>query len=189
MTRTAFTPRAYQGQMIDHALDLPRCALWAGMGMGKTLGTLTALDTLELLEPGPALVLAPLRVARSTWPDEAAKWAHLRNVEVSPVVGTVEQRLAALRKPANVFTTNYEQLPWLVEHFGDAWPFTKIVADESTRLKGFRLGNHKRKDPKTGEKVATVKRTQYLARTAHKHASRFIQLTGTPRAKKLCGLK
>lgn len=162
-----FTPRPYQHQMIGHALDLPRCALWAGMGMGKTLATLTALDGLALTDPGPALVLAPLRVARSTWPDEAAKWAHLRNVEVSPVVGTPDQRRAALRRPANVFTTNYEQLPWLVEHFGSRWPFRTIVADESTRLKGFRLRQG-------------GQRTAQLARVAHAHADRFIELTGTP---------
>lgn len=180
MTGRAFTPHPYQGQMADHILDVPRCALWAGMGLGKTVATLTALDALALLDDSPALVLAPLRVARSTWPDEVAKWSHLRNVEVSPVVGTPDQRRAALRRPANVFTTNYEQLPWLVEHYCDKWPFTKIVSDESTRLKGFRLGNHKRKDKDTGEKVDTVKRTQYLARVAHTHADRFIELTGTP---------
>ena len=118
MTAT-FTPRPYQHAMLSHALDVPRCALWAGMGLGKSVATLTALDALELTEPGPALVLAPLRVARSTWPDEAAKWSHLRNVEVAPVVGTPEARKAALRRPANVFTTNYEQVPWLVDHFGD----------------------------------------------------------------------
>lgn len=174
-----FTPRPYQGPMIDHLLDVPRCALWAGMGMGKSLATLTALDMLELVEPGPALVLAPLRVARSTWPDEAEKWAHLRNVEVSAVVGTPEERRAALRRPANVYTTNYDQLGWLVEHFGDKWPFRKIVADESTRLKGFRLGKHTRKT-KDGDKVETVKRTTYLARVAHTKCTRFIELTGTP---------
>ena len=97
MTAT-FTPRPYQHAMLSHALDVPRCALWAGMGLGKSVATLTALDALELTEPGPALVLAPLRVARSTWPDEAAKWSHLRNVEVSPVVGTPEARKAALDK-------------------------------------------------------------------------------------------
>ena len=166
MTAT-FTPRPYQHAMLSHALDVPRCALWAGMGLGKSVATLTALDALELTEPGPALVLAPLRVARSTWPDEAAKWSHLRNVEVSPVVGTPEARKAALRRPANVFATNYEQVPWLVDHFGDRWPFRKIVADESTRLKSFRT--------RQGSQ-----RARALARVAHKHASHFIELTGTP---------
>lgn len=167
MTRQAFTPREYQNAIIDHMLDRPRCATWAGMGMGKTVGTLTGLDILELVEPGPALVLAPLRVAASTWPDEAKKWAHLRNVEVSAVVGTPEERRAALKKPANIFATNYEQLPWLLDHFGAKWPFRKVVADESTKLKSFRL--------KQGGK-----RAHALGRVAHCKVDRFIELTGTP---------
>lgn len=167
MTRREFTPREYQHAIIDHGLDVTRCGVWAGMGMGKTVSTLTALDHLELIEPGPALVLAPLRVASSTWPDEVAKWKHLRNIEVSAVVGNPEERRAALRRPASVYTTNYEQLPWLVEHFGDKWPFKKIVADESTKLKSFRLRQG-------------GQRAQALGRVAHKHATRFIELTGTP---------
>ena len=167
MTRQAFTPREYQHAIIEQVLDLPRCAIWAGMGMGKSVGTLTALDILELTEPGPALVLAPLRVATSTWPDEAQKWAHLSNVEVSAVVGTPEERRAALKRPATIYTTNYENLPWLVEHFGNKWPFRKVVADESTKLKSFRL--------KQGGK-----RAHELARVAHCKVDRFIELTGTP---------
>lgn len=167
MTRQAFTPREYQHAIIEQVLDLPRCAIWAGMGMGKSVGTLTALDILELTEPGPALVLAPLRVAASTWPDEATKWAHLRNVEVSAVVGTPEERRAALKHPATIYTTNYDNLPWLVEHFGNKWPFRKVVADESTKLKSFRL--------KQGGK-----RAHELGRVAHCKVDRFIELTGTP---------
>lgn len=106
-------------------------------------------------------------MARSTWPDEAAKWSHLQGFTVAPIVGTVAQRKAALRQGANVYTMNYEQLPWLVKLLGDKWPFTKIVADESTRLKSFRT--------RQGSQ-----RAQALARVAHRHASRFIELTGTP---------
>ena len=120
MSRQAFTPREYQHAIIDHVLNLQRGAVWAGMGMGKSVSTLTALDILEITEPGPALVLAPLRVAASTWPDEAKKWAHLTNVEVSAVVGTPEERRAALRRPATIYATNYDNLPWLVEQTG-AW--------------------------------------------------------------------
>ena len=167
MTRQAFTPRAYQHQLIGHMLDLPRCGGWAGMGMGKTVSTLMSLDMLELVEPGPALVLAPLRVAASTWPDEAKKWGNLRNVEVSAVIGTPEQRRAALRRPASIYTTNYDNLVWLVEEMGERWPFRKVVADESTRLKSFRLRQG-------------GKRAQALARVAHCKVDRFIELTGTP---------
>jgi SNF2 family DNA or RNA helicase len=167
VTRQAFTPRAYQHQLIGHMLDLPRCGGWAGMGMGKTVSTLMSLDMLELVEPGPALVLAPLRVAASTWPDEAKKWGNLRNVEVSAVIGTPEQRRAALRRPASIYTTNYDNLVWLVEELGERWPFRKVVADESTRLKSFRLRQG-------------GKRAQALARVAHCKVDRFIELTGTP---------
>ena len=167
VTRQAFTPRAYQHQLIGHMLDLPRCGGWAGMGMGKTVSTLMSLDMLELVEPGPALVLAPLRVAASTWPDEAKKWGNLRNVEVSAVIGTPEQRRAALRRPASIYMTNYDNLVWLVEELGERWPFRKVVADESTRLKSFRLRQG-------------GKRAQALAQVAHCKVDRFIELTGTP---------
>lgn len=167
MSRKEFTPRRYQNLIINHELDLPRCGVWAGMGTGKTVSTLTSLDILELIEPGPTLILAPLRVAASTWPDEAQKWKHLRNIEVSAVVGNVAERRAALRKPANIFTTNYEQLPWLVEELGDKWPFSKVVADESTKLKSFRL------------RQGSV-RARALGKVAHRQVKRFIQLTGTP---------
>lgn len=113
-----FTPREYQHDLISHMLDVPRCAAWAGMGMGKTVSTLTALEYMDLVEPGPTLVLAPLRVASSTWPDEARKWGHLRDTEVVPIVGTAEERRAALRKPATINTINYENLPWLRETLG-----------------------------------------------------------------------
>jgi len=170
MTRKVWTPRAYQGPIMQHQLDHKRQAVWAGMGLGKTVSTLTTLDNLFLSgeETQPALVLAPLRVARSTWPDEATKWQHLRHIEVQPVVGTPQERAKALSNTnASVFTTNYEQLPWLVKHYGDAWPFTTVVSDESTKLKGFRLRQG-------GE------RTRALGRVAHTKINRFMQLTGTP---------
>jgi SNF2 family DNA or RNA helicase len=167
MSRQDFTPREYQHAIIEHMLDNPRCAIWAGMGMGKTVSTLTVIDILELTDPGPSLVLAPLRVASSTWPDEAKKWNHLRNIEVSPVVGTPEERRAALRRPANVFTTNYENVPWLVEHFGGKWPFRKVFPDESTKLKNFRL------------RQGGV-RAQSLAKVAHCMVDQLKELTGTP---------
>jgi len=137
------------------------------MGMGKTTSTLNALDAIGLVEDGPVLVLAPLRVARSTWPDEASKWDHLKSTEIVPIVGTLAQRLAAVRQHARVYTTNYEQLTWLVEHWGDRWPYRTVVADESTKLKSFRLRQG-------------GKRAQSLGRVAHTKIKRFIQLTGTP---------
>ncbi|MEC5161684.1 MULTISPECIES: DEAD/DEAH box helicase [unclassified Janthinobacterium] len=162
-----FTARPYGGLITDHILDVPRCAVWAGMGLGKTVSTLNALNTLQLIDDAPVLVLAPLRVARSTWPDEARKWAHLRHLSVMPIVGGEAERRMALRHDANIYTTNYENLPWLVEHFGERWPFRTVVSDESTKLKGFRLRQG-------------TQRAKALGRVAHTKIDRFIELTGTP---------
>lgn len=175
MTVREFIPRPYQGLALDFISEHPRCALWAGMGMGKTTTALTMLDNLTLAEDAPALVLAPLRVARSTWPTEAKKWRHLSNVEVMPVIGSAQERHLNLfrglqRGNASVFTTNFDNLPWLVETLKAAnkkWPFRTVIADEATRLKSFRL--------KQGGKRAAA-----LGEVAHKHATRFVELTGTP---------
>jgi SNF2 family DNA or RNA helicase len=167
MTRRIYTPRGYQTITTGHIYDVPRCAIWAGMGLGKTVSTLTALDGLFLSgESRPALVLAPLRVAKTTWPEEARKWNHLRQISVMPIVGGEAERRMALKHDASIYTTNYEQLPWLVEHFGDRWPFGTVVSDESTKLKSFRLRQG-------------GKRAQALARVAHAKVDRFIELTGT----------
>lgn len=168
MIRRLYTPRAYGKLMTDHIIDVPRCGVWADMGLGKTVGTLTALDAMFLAgESAPVLVVAPLLVARDTWPDEATKWEHLRQVDVMPVVGTEAERLAALRYDASVYTINFENLPWLVDHFGDRWPFRTVVVDEARKLKSFRL--------KQGGK-----RTAALAKVAHTKVKRMIQLTGAP---------
>lgn len=164
-----FKARDYQAAIIEHVVALPRVNVWAGMGTGKTVSTLTALDFLlnVMGEAGPALVLAPLRVAASTWPAEAAKWTHLAKLRVVPIIGSKAEREAALRRPADVYTMNYENLPWLREHLGGTWPFRIVVADESTRLKSFRVRQG-------------GARAQALGQIAHKHVDRFINLTGTP---------
>ncbi|MFD2298368.1 DEAD/DEAH box helicase [Paracidovorax citrulli] len=165
--RKHFTPRPYQQLITNHILTHERCAIWAGMGMGKTSGTLNAIDALLLAEDDPVLVVAPLRVARTTWPDEVRKWEHLRGINVVPIVGGQAERLLALRTPAQVYTINYENLPWLVEHWGDRWPYRTVVLDEATKVKGFRL--------KQG-----TQRAKALAQVAHTHVRRLVQLTGTP---------
>ena len=135
-----FQPRDYQRAIIEHIALHERCNVWAGMGTGKTSSTLTALDALTLLDdPFPALVLAPLRVASSTWPEEVRKWGHLHHVHVEVGAGGAEPMRAALRHRADVVTLNYDNIGALVEHLGDAWPFRTVIADESTRLKSFRL--------------------------------------------------
>lgn len=163
-----YTQRPYQGLIAEHLLGTPRSAAWAGMGMGKTVATLTAIDLLHLAgETDPTLVIAPLRVARSTWPNEALKWDHLTSIDVSPVLGTLAERSAALKRDASVYTINYENLPWLVEHLNGAWPFATVVSDEATRLKNFRLRQG-------------GQRARALAKVAHAKVKRWINLTGTP---------
>lgn len=175
--RRKYVPREFAGLAMAHMANNPRCALWAKPGLGKTSMTLTFLDHLHNVvgEDRPTLVLAPLRVARDTWANEAHKWDHLRDIDVVPVVGTVAERKAALRRDAPVYTTNYDNLVWLVETLGDRWPFATVVADESTKLKGFRLRQG-------------GKRAQALAGVAHKHVDRWVNLTGTPASNGLTDL-
>lgn len=166
-----FTPRPYQSLITNAIMEQQRLAVWADMGMGKSSATLNALDGLMLLgEVGldrPALVIAPKRVAVSTWPDEVQKWAHLQHIQIVTITGDAKQRAAALMKPAHVYTTNFENLPWLIEHLGARWPFKVVVVDEATKLKGFRL--------RQGSK-----RAQALGKIAFTKIERFIELTGTP---------
>jgi SNF2 family DNA or RNA helicase len=163
-----FKPHDYQRPAMQWLYEKPRCALWMPMGGGKTVTTLTALDNLSLLDDVyPALVLAPLRVAKTTWPDEVAKWPHLSHLRVSVICGSAAERKAALDVPADIYTMNYDNLVWLREALGDRWPFKTVVADEFTRLKSFRL--------RQGSKRAAA-----LGHVAHSKVQRFIGLTGTP---------
>lgn len=161
-----FTPRDYQRLIIQAIIERPRIACWCSMGMGKTSSTLFAIDYLQSVEGmGAALILAPLRVAASTWPQEAAKWTNL-SLGVLPIVGDEKTRLRALQTPSRAYSINYENIPWLIEALDGQWPFEMIVADESTRLKSFRLG---------GKTV----RARALAGVAFR-SKRFVELTGTP---------
>jgi SNF2 family DNA or RNA helicase len=168
LTRRIYTPHGYQGMITDHELDVPRSAVWSFMGSGKTVASLSMLDTLQVCgEREPALVIAPLRVAKNTWPAEALKWEHLRDVSVMPIVGSEAERRTALKFDASVYTVNFDNLPWLCEYWGERWPYRTVVFDEATRLSGFRL--------RQGTAQAKA-----LGRVAHTKIKRFIELTGTP---------
>jgi len=163
-----FTPHDYQKGAIRHLYEKRRAALWMPMGGGKTVSTLTALVDLDLVEDVfPVLVLAPLRVAQTTWPQEVTKWQHLEHLRVSVITGSAKAREAALKAPADVYTMNYDNLQWLLAELGGAWPFKTVIADEFTRLKSFRL--------RQGSK-----RARALGSVAHTKINRFIGLTGTP---------
>lgn len=159
--------RPYQKSMISFVQQNKRCLLWSFMGSGKTVAMLTAVENLSAVEDiYPILVIAPLRVAQTTWPNEVREWSHLRHLRVSVITGSPAQRGKAVAKRADIYTINYEGLPWLVEHLGDRWPFGMIVADESTRLKGFRTRQG-------------GKRAKALSKVAFR-SPRFVGLSGTP---------
>lgn len=163
------TLRPYQDQIVSHILAHPRTNLFVPMGAGKTVSVLTAIQRLrETEEVLPVLVVAPLRVARSTWPDEVGKWPHLQDLRVSVITGTPAERQRALDTQADIYTINYDNLAWLHWTCGKRWPFKMIVADEATKLKGFRLRQG-------------TKRAKALAYYAHA-TPRFVGLTGTPAA-------
>ena len=137
-----FIRRGYQKLMTSFMLQHPRCNIWCGMGGGKTSSTMWVLNRLfrngQLTEEDRVLILAPLRVASGTWPAEQEKW-QFPCLRVVDATGSEKRRIAALESDANVVCTNYEVIEWLIDYYGkDDWPFTVIVADESTKLKSFR---------------------------------------------------
>jgi len=102
-----FTPHKYQHLIMGAIHATKRLAVWAGMGLGKTPSTATALEDLSLTEDVyPVLVIAPLRVARTTWPQEYQKWNHLKHRRVVTICGALKERQAALRMKGDVFTAN-----------------------------------------------------------------------------------
>ena len=127
--------------------------------------TLTAIDHLlyDDLEDGPALVIAPKRVAEHTWGKECDKWEHLRHLRVSSIMGTAAQRIAALNAPADIYVMGRDNVVWLTEHLGKSWPFPIVVIDELSSFKS-----------------AQAKRWKALKRVRGR-IRRIIGLTGTPR--------
>lgn len=187
--RRVFEPRVYQNAMIAHIIDVPRCAIWADMGLGKTVGTLTAIDGLYLAgENHPTLIIGPKRVARDVWTKEAHKWSHLRHVHVVPLMGTEAQRRLSLKYDASVNTINYENLEWLVEHYGQRWPYRTVVGDEATRLKSYRGSIQTSKKGNEFVRSGGSQRARALGKIAHTHVRRFIELTGTPAPNGLANL-
>jgi len=164
-----YQPRPFAPLVWDFLQSNARGNLYAGMGLGKTSLTLTVLDAFYNVvgDDRPTLVLGPLRVARDVWTTEVEKWQHLSGLKVVSITGTAAERKTALRAKAHVYATNYDNLPWLEEELDGAWPFRRIVADESTRLKNFRL--------RQGGKRAKV-----LGKIAHTKVDSFWNLTGTP---------
>jgi SNF2 family DNA or RNA helicase len=162
---TEFIPYPHQTAGIEWIVHRAACALFWGMGSGKTVTTLTGLDVIlhDLMEDGPALIIAPKRVAENTWSKECEKWPHLQHLRISKVMGTEKQRLAALSSKADLYVINRENVVWLVETVGKRWPFPIVVIDELSSFKS-----------------AQAKRFKALRRVRGQ-IKRLIGLTGTPR--------
>lgn len=159
-----FNPYAYQVATIKHIIDHPYCCLFLDMGLGKTVCTLTAVRFLlrDALEVSRVLVIAPKRVAESTWTDEVNKWEHLRDLSVSIVMGTPAQREKALAREADIYVTNRDNVVWLVKHYPEEWPFDMVILDELSSFKS-----------RTADRFKAL-------RKARPFISRVVGLTGTP---------
>ena len=172
MVRLNYTPHNYQTYATEFIESHPISAVFLSMGLGKTVITLTALNDLlfDSFEAHRILVIAPLRVARDTWPAEADKWDHLQNLICSVAVGTEAERRTALMRPADIYIINRENVQWLIEESQMPFQFDTVVADELSSFK-----NHQ------------AKRFRALMNVRPK-VKRIIGLTGTPSANGLMDL-
>ena len=159
-----YRPHDYQTYATRFIEEHPVAALILGMGLGKSVITLTAIEHLmhDSFEVRKVLVIAPLRVAASTWPDEIRKWDHLSSLTFSVAVGTRDERIAALRHNADITIINRENIPWLVEESGVPFDYDMVVIDELSSFK-----NHR------------TKRFRSLMKARPK-VKRIVGLTGTP---------
>lgn len=166
-----FKPHDYQKYAIEYIQKRPITAAILDMGLGKTVITLTAIDRLlnDSFEVRKVLVVAPLRVARSTWPDEIKKWDHLSALRYSVMIGTPAERLSALKADADIYIINRENLVWLMQQDRNYLNFDMAVLDE---LSSFKANSQRTK--------AFLKLRPIL--------KRVVGLTGTPSSNGLMDL-
>ena len=167
-----YNPHEYQTYATNFILEHPVAAVLLEMGLGKSVITLTAIYELMLnrFEVEKVLVIAPLRVARDTWPAEIEKWEHLKGLTYSVAIGTEAERLAALKRPAHLYLINRENVDWLITKSGIPFDYDMVVIDELSSFK-----SHAAKRFKSLLKVRpTVKR--------------MVGLTGTPSSNGLMDL-
>lgn len=162
--RQVYHPHEYQTYCTKFILENQSAALLIEMGLGKSVITLTALIDLlhDRFEVSKVLVIAPLRVANTTWLDEVLKWDHLKGLKVSKVLGSQKDRTVALYKKADIYTINRENVPWLVEFYKNNWPYDMLIIDELSSFKS-----------------PSAKRFRALKKVRHK-VKRIVGLTGTP---------
>lgn len=173
----------YQHTATQHMITHPQSMLWLDMGLGKTVSALTAvLEQRNRMEVWGTLIVAPLRVCQAVWRQEARKWSHTDGqFKFSLIAGTKAQRERALFTKADVYITNFESLPWLLEELERRWlskgrylPFNQIIWDEISKMKNTRLQQG------VARGVAALKMLPYI--------DHRIGLTGTPAGKGLLDL-
>lgn len=154
------------------------------MGMGKTAATLTGMARIKDKYPHwRFIIIAPLEVAKNTWPDEIEQWEHLRHLTYAVCVGDADERATALKKDADILIINRDNLQWLWKEIGGApgWRWHMMIYDESSRLKGFT-----RRTPafkyKEGKKIKVEQNLTEFGVVAQARAlvKRVVELTGTP---------
>ena len=162
----------YQVKAVDFIKKNPFCALWVDMGLGKTVTTLTAItDLVDAFDVNRVLIIAPLRVANCTWPDEIVNWDHTKHLDFTLATGSKSKRNQAVKRRAPTITfINRENVPWLVNTLGADWPYDMVIIDESSSFKS----------SKTKRFKALRKVLPYI--------DRLVQLTGTPASNGLLDL-
>ena len=159
-----YSPYEYQSYATNFILTHPAAAVFLDMGLGKSVISLTAIFDLCLdsFLVRKVLVIAPLRVARDTWPEEIQKWDHLHGLTYSVALGTESERKAALTRCASVFIINRENVQWLVEESGLPFDYDMVVIDELSSFKSYQA--------KRFRSLLKVRPT----------VTRIVGLTGTP---------
>lgn len=167
-----YKPHEYQAYATEYILNHPIVAVLLDMGLGKSVITLTAIFdlTLDSFLVRKVLVIAPLRVARDTWPAEIEKWDHLKGLKYTVVVGSEVQRKTALMKRAQVYIINRENVEWLISRSGIPFDFDMVVIDELSSFKSHQ-----------------AKRFKSLMKVRPK-VNRIVGLTGTPSSNGLMDL-
>lgn len=177
----------YQFAAVSFAQAHPRCALYLGLGLGKTIIALTviAIETALGLRKR-TLVIAPLLVANSVWKKEAANWRHTRRLRIQIATGTAEERLRALTTPADVYVINVENVQWLIKHFPRSkWHWDAVVLDESQMFKSPSTRRFKALRAAAVNKL--VRRDKKLV-TLRSPVKRMMLLSATPATNGLDGL-
>ena len=167
-----YVPHEYQSFATEFIVKNAISALFLEMGLGKSVTTLTAIDKLmyDYFEISRVLIIAPLRVAVSTWPSEIEKWNHLNRLSYSVVVGNEKERRQALRKKADIYIINRENIDWLVNKSGFYLEFDMLVIDELSSFKSY-----------------SAKRFKSLLKI-RSNFKRVVGLTGTPSSNGLMDL-